>query len=145
MSSFQAYNTSTCILPLPASQGYVTQTREMDRSFNQGNNHNNRGNFRQNNNQQFNNFTRGLNQRYNRGTRSNFSFTRNLYCQICRQPDHEACDCPHRMDPHYNDKSSQKALTARTSNPSSTWIVDSDVTSHMTNNYATLQNPEAYT
>ncbi|KAM1576535.1 hypothetical protein ACFX10_032842 [Malus domestica] len=49
------------------------------------------------------------------------------------------------MDPHYNGTSSQTTLVANTSNSSSPWIVDSGATSHMTNNYATLQNPEAYT
>ena len=39
----------------------------------------------------------------------------------------------------------QSALAASTSNPSPTWIVDSGATSHMTNTYATLQNPETYT
>ncbi|KAM1005793.1 hypothetical protein ACFX14_002708 [Malus domestica] len=49
------------------------------------------------------------------------------------------------MDPHYTGKSSQTALVANTSTSSSPWIVDSGATSHMTNNYATLQNPEVYT
>lgn len=49
------------------------------------------------------------------------------------------------MDPHYNGNSSQSALVASTSNPSPTQIVDLGATSHMTNKYATLQNPEAYT
>ncbi|KAM1998675.1 hypothetical protein ACFX16_006180 [Malus domestica] len=155
VSSFQAYNTSTGLLPLPVpsiSHGYVAQqsfsphnqNRGLDRNFTQGN-HNSRGNFRQNNNPRFSTFNRGNNQRSNRGPRSNFSSNRKLSCQICRQFDHEACDCPHRMDPHYNRKSSQTALVANTSNSSSLWIVDSGATSHMTNNYATLQNPEVYT
>ncbi|CAN6680188.1 unnamed protein product [Malus baccata var. baccata] len=60
VSSFQAYNTSTGLLPLPVpsiSHGYVAQqsfsspnqNRGLDRNFTRGN-HNSRGNFRQHNN-----------------------------------------------------------------------------------------------
>ncbi|KAM2169393.1 hypothetical protein ACFX1Q_038705 [Malus domestica] len=155
MSSFQALNTSAGILPLPASnpnsQAFVAhspstfshQSRGMDRSHNRG--HFNHGNYRSSNNPR--SFTpRGNNQRYNHGGRNNFSsYTKKQPCQICHQFDHEACDCPHRLNLAYSGKSSPAAMVANASSSNPTWIVDSGATSHMTNSYATLQNPEAYT
>ena len=149
---FQAYNSSAGILPLPAnptSQAFVAhpasqfpnQGRPMDQNYQNHNrgNHQNRGNYRFNNGR--NNTSRNTTQRFNRGARHNYSYSKKISCQICRQFDHEAYDCPHRMDQNYGSKSSQSAMVANTSNSTSPWIVDSGASSHMTNSYANLQNP----
>ncbi|TQE09538.1 hypothetical protein C1H46_004886 [Malus baccata] len=150
----QAFNTSTGILPTPTdppSQAYIAQSFS-NFSSNQGRgshlrNSQNQGNFRGNN--QRNHYTRSNNQRYsqNRGFRFNnsnsFTSGRRLTCQICKQFDHEAMECSQRLNPNFG-APSQFAFCATTSTPQHTWLLDSGASSHMTNSYAKLQNPESY-
>ncbi|KAM2607610.1 hypothetical protein TB2_036145 [Malus domestica] len=158
-ASIQAFNASTGLLPTPHdppfSQAYVAQHftnfhqgRGMYRTFSHSKNFQPRGTdknfstYRHNNPR--NNFTRQNIQRYNRGSRSHLiNSGRRISCQICKQFDHEAVDCPHRLNPNYGTKS-QMALCASTSSPAPTWLLDSGASSHMTNSYANLQNPESY-
>ncbi|KAM2335976.1 hypothetical protein ACFXTH_013337 [Malus domestica] len=151
----QAFNTFTGILPTPTdpptSQAYIAQSFS-NFSSNQGRgshlrNSPNRGNFKGNN--QRNHYTRSNNQRYsqNCGFRFNnsnsFTFGKRLTCQICKQFDHEAMECSQRLNPNFG-APSQSAFCATTSTPQHTWLLDSGVSSHMTNSYAKLQNPESY-
>ena len=46
------------------------------------------------------------------------------------------------MNPHFGTKHSQTAYNATTT---PTWLLDSGASSHMTNSYTNLQNPEPYT
>ncbi|KAM1079011.1 hypothetical protein ACFX2B_013621 [Malus domestica] len=145
---FQAFSSSPGILPTPpqafTAQNFANSTtasRGVDR--NSRNYSSNRGNFRSNNNNNQRQFSYRPNQRptyhNNRGGRHNFQFSsKKVPCQICRQFDHEAWDCPHRMNAHYGVKSSSSAMVANTSTSAPTWIVDSGVTSHMTNSYGNL-------
>ena len=158
----QAFHTSTGILPLPSepqiSQAYVAQHpsnytqpssgRGSDRSFSNPRNSQTRGNFRNNN--QRTGFNRSNNQKYNhnRGSRFNNSgyanSGRRITCQICKQFDHEAIECPQRLNPTFG-ASSPSAFCANNSTPQHSWLLDSGASSHMTNSYAKLQNPESYT
>ncbi|KAM1807476.1 hypothetical protein ACFX11_030477 [Malus domestica] len=152
---FQAYNSSTGILPLPTNpnpQAFVAhhvsqfnnQGRNVERNYQNTNrgNHKNCGNYRFN--IRINNYSRNTTQRFNRGARNNYSSNKKILCQICCQFNHEAYDCPHRMDQNYGGKSSHSAMVANTSHSTPTWIIDSGASSHMTNSYANLQNPEPY-
>ncbi|KAM1068391.1 hypothetical protein ACFX2A_000367 [Malus domestica] len=84
----------------------------------------------------------------NRGGRfgSNFSGHR-LTCQICRQNDHEAAECPHHMNPQFGSQTSQSAMCANAASSSATptCLLDSSASSHMTNSVANLQSSEPYT
>ncbi|KAM2657198.1 hypothetical protein EV1_012593 [Malus domestica] len=152
----QAFNTSTGILPTPTdpppSQAYIAQSFSTS-SSNQGRGSHlrssqNRRNFR--GNIQRNHYTRPNNQRYfqNRGFRFNnnsnsFNFGKRLTCQICKQFDHEAMECSQRLNPNFG-APSQSAFCATKSSSPHTWLLDSGASSHMTNSYAKLQNPESY-
>ncbi|KAM2334148.1 hypothetical protein ACFXTH_011733 [Malus domestica] len=152
----QAFNTSTGSLPTPTdppnSQAYIAQSSS-NFSSNQGRgshlrNSHNRGNFRGNN--QRNHYTKPNNQRYSHNrafifnnNSNSFTSGRRLTCQICKQFDHEAMECSQRLNPNFG-ASSQSALCATTSPSQHTWFLDSRASSHMTNSYAKLQNPESY-
>lgn len=94
------------------------QRHGQDHTFSNPRNYSNQGrgmdlnlsNFRSNN-QKYNN---RLNQRYNRVGRSNFNL-RKIICQICKHFDHEAFECPHRMNPTYGNKNAHSAMYTNTS------------------------------
>lgn len=149
---FQAYSSYAGILPTPpninpnsqafTSQNFSNQGRGLDRNNLNHNYNQNWGNFRNNNNNnQRHNYYRNNNQRQNsnRGGHNNFQYSRKkISYQICRQFEHEAWDCPQRMNANYSAKSSHSTMVANTSNSTHTWLVDSVATYHVTNFYADL-------
>ncbi|KAM2308323.1 hypothetical protein EV2_031220 [Malus domestica] len=154
----QAFNVSAGLLPTPLGdfgpQAFFTQNGSSSQSygppnrgnFSQSRNYTNRGSQRNHQgfqgNQRFNRGFQG-NPRYNRGPRSQYNNShRKISCQICRQLDHEAVECPQRMNPNFGNKNSPAAYHASTP---PTWLLDSGASSHMTYSSTNLQNPEPYT
>ncbi|TQE13859.1 hypothetical protein C1H46_000490 [Malus baccata] len=158
--SFQAYHSSAGILPTPPadspSQAYFVSShgRGFDRNFFNPRNFQNFSRQGQNFNRQGQHFSRQGQQKNTHGSKPNFhNFNRRNSCQICRQSDHEAIDCPHRLNPNYGTKHSQTAYHTNTASnafpPSTasnapTWLLDTGASSHMTNSYTNLQSPEPY-
>ncbi|KAM1320462.1 hypothetical protein ACFX2H_005342 [Malus domestica] len=164
---FQAYHSSAGLLPTPpadsSSQAYFVSShgRGFDRTFSHPRNFQNFSRQGQTFSRQGPNFSRQGQyfsrqgqQKNNRGSKPNFhNFNRRPSCQFCRQSDHEAIDCPHRLNPNYGTKHSQTAYHANTASnaftPSTasnapTWLLDTGASSHMTNSYTNLQSPEPY-
>ncbi|XP_021802649.1 uncharacterized protein LOC110746720 isoform X2 [Prunus avium] len=70
-------------------------------------------------------------------------------CQICNSSGHAAIDCYNRMNHAFHGRIPPAKLSAMCANAtsapsSSTWLVDSGASSHMTPHYNNLQTPSAY-
>ncbi|KAB2611864.1 hypothetical protein D8674_019896 [Pyrus ussuriensis x Pyrus communis] len=106
------------------------------------NNRGNRGNYRGNN--FTSNFNRTTTAAHSRGSSSG----PRALCQIYGNSSHEAIDCYDRMNPKISSRippTKLQAMCARYNAKSPpTWLIDSGVTSHITNDISNIHSPAPY-
>ncbi|KAM1069966.1 hypothetical protein ACFX15_001756 [Malus domestica] len=158
--AFQAFSVQSQapLFPTPSSQAFAAYSQPLQSAsrYNSNRGRTNR-NFRGNRN--FNNsrgnstglFRPSQPRAFHPGSRSHTqgsSSSHKTTCQICGSTSHEAIDCFDRMNPEIFGRVPPAKLAALcahySSKPSSSWLLDSGATSHITNDIANLSVASPY-